>query len=232
MVKSTVSLIVICITAYSTFASPVPNKKDKRTDFNANVLYDQRQEGEWNVRAHLDNFLIMVIPTHTIAEAANPTLLDLLLSKSIPKGSHLKRIKHVKKQQAPDTALETQHFIESKTAPYHVDLTKPSADVKPTPTEEVVVANSPSIKVLKADATIIPSHTRSARISRHFVFTIPTEEEYIATRNVEPKSVLRKHKKTIKEKPKAELKLLGAENEQCGPDLVRDSYGICTVLKH
>ncbi|XP_072388348.1 uncharacterized protein [Diabrotica undecimpunctata] len=189
-------------------------------------------KGEWNVRAHLDNFLIMIVPTQTVATAASPSLLDFL-SKSLPKGSHIKRIKNLKKHPAAELAqesqvLETQHFIESKTAPYHVDLTKPSADIKPTPSDDVVLANSPNLKVIKPETKL----KRSTRFARTYIISIPSETDYISKKYAEPKSALRKHKKTIKEKSKAELKLLGAELEQCGPGMVRDSYGVCTVLKH
>ncbi|XP_028138989.1 uncharacterized protein LOC114333329 [Diabrotica virgifera virgifera] len=230
LIKSIILLLSVCWCAYSAIASPVSKKEEKRTE--ANVLYDQRQEGEWNVRAHLDNFLIMIVPTQTVATAASPSLLDFL-SKSLPKGSHIKRIKNFKKHPVSELpqesqALETQHFIESKTAPYHVDLTKPSADIKPTPSDDVVLANSPSLKVIKPEGKL----KRSTRFARTYIISIPSETEYISRKYAEPKSALRKHKKTIKEKSKAELKLLGSELEQCGPGMVRDSYGVCTTLKH
>lgn len=177
------------------------------------------------MRAHLDNFIIMIIPSQTVSPStSSPGLLDFL-TKSFPKASYFKRFKHVKKQKPDPLQEETISFIESKTAPYHVDLSQSSTDVIKAK-DDIVLASSPSLTVVKPEAT------RTKRSATHYVLAIPAEEGYVSSRHVDPKSAIRKHKKTIKEKGKRreELKLLGAENEQCGPGMVRDSYGICVVL--
>nr|CAH7742706.1 unnamed protein product [Callosobruchus chinensis] len=134
-------LLAAVVTAY-------PSRSNKGDT--SKVLYDQRQEGEWNVRADLDNFVILLIPAPILAtssdssqQPSSASLLDLL-TKSLPKGARLKRVKHVKKHNQntvsnnePPASLETQHFIESKTAPYHVDIskTKTHLDVVDSSTE-------------------------------------------------------------------------------------------------
>lgn len=157
------------------------------------VKYDQRQEGEFNVRADLENFVILLIPTSP-STAPTPTLglLDLL-SKSIPLRKHNKHAT-VKK----DPTIES--FIESKTAPYHVDIDNNGEDNKKQHPE------------LNAAA---------ARLSRAFVITVP-HEVVVAKKDLK--------KKYVKE-VEGEMKLLGAENEQCGPGLSRDHDGICRVNK-
>lgn len=67
-------------------------------------LYDQRQEGGWNVRADLKNFVVVIVPRATAPQAS---LLDLLTRALRP------------------TPLA--HFVQSKTAPYHVDISQGGA---------------------------------------------------------------------------------------------------------
>ncbi|KAJ8964518.1 hypothetical protein NQ314_004813 [Rhamnusium bicolor] len=197
-------------------------------------------EREWNVRADLKNFVILIIPTPSASTSTNaPSLLDFL-TKSLPTRTHLNRVKPEKSEHNPDAAQETMHFIESKTAPYHVDITKAKAQLaKLHPNDDkVVVANSPSVALVKPESEVPvlnPSPSaRSARISRAFVFTVPADEEFVVTKTEDSKKVVKKDgkKKPIKEFPKQTLKLLGAENEQCGPGMARDSYGICRTYKN
>ncbi|CAH1118908.1 unnamed protein product [Phaedon cochleariae] len=218
-----ISGILSCV-----IASPVPNKKVRDDYSDAKVLYDQRQEGAWNVRAHLDNFVIMIIPTQTASSTSSspssPSLLDFL-TKSIPTGSHLKRMKHAQKQRKPDAVQETMHFIESKTAPYHVDLTKEASGAETA--EKGVVASSPSIALIQSEEPVLhPSNRRS----RQLILTLPLEDEYVLTKS-KSKLTGKKSKEAKKETHMDELTLLGAQNEQCGPGMARDSYGICRTYK-
>lgn len=141
----------------------------------------------------------------------------------------MKRIRPTKRP-IPDAAEETQHFIEAKTAPYHVDLTKTKEQLHPG-NEEVLLATSPSVALVKTETD--PPSVRSARSSKAYVFTAPTEEEFTVTKTEDVKKVVKKDgKKHIKETPaKHTLELLGAENEQCGPGMERDSKGICRTSK-
>ncbi|XP_018562690.1 uncharacterized protein LOC108904565 [Anoplophora glabripennis] len=220
-------LILIAVAAAAS-ASPIPGGKE----VSERVLYDQRQQGELNVRADLKNFMILIIPTPSVPNASNTaTLLDLL-SKSLPSRPHLKRIKPTL-VPTPDAAEETQHFIEAKSAPYHVDITKTKeqlAKLRPG-NEEILLATSPNIALVKSGSDS-PS-VRMSRSSRAYVFTAPTEEEYTVTKTEDVKKVVKKDgKKFMKEAPtKHTLELLGAENEQCGPEMERDSKGICRTSK-
>ncbi|CAG9864044.1 unnamed protein product [Phyllotreta striolata] len=199
-----------------------PGKKDAPVD--AKVLYDQRQEGEWNVRAHLDNFIIMVIPSQAAGPTSSPSLLDFL-TKSFPKASLLKRSKFSKKPR-PQEAIpeETLQFIESKTAPYHVDLSK-----TPLPLPYSTVALQADLAKAKEDASPgTPPKTDLIRSRRSTRFYSPVEES-------KSKTAARKHKKTVKETggKSFDFRPMGwQEGRACAPGELRDSYGVCTSLKY
>ncbi|XP_044271113.1 uncharacterized protein LOC123015448 [Tribolium madens] len=198
-------LFVVVTTA---LASPVPSK----------VLYDQRQEGEWNVHADLRNFVIMVIPTQTSSSTPSTGgLLDFFV-KSLPKRSQLKNLE---KKGVPGE--ETLHFIESKTAPYHVDISRSKSQLARlhpdvpavVNAEEIVIAKSPTIELVKDE-------NPHPRVARAFLLTVPQDEEFEK----------KKDGKKKKEISKSVLKLLGAENdEECGPGLARDLEGVCRTIK-
>lgn len=212
--------------AVVTSASPVPDKRE-------NIRYDQRQEGEFNLRADLENFVILLIPTSpstpnpspspaTGSNIGNISLLDLL-SKSIPFKSYGKRNKHVKKDgQELDAETETMHFIESKTAPYHVDISKSHSQLSklhPPASEDLLVAQSPTVSLMKN------GEIEGSRLSRAVVITVPVEAH-------EKKDVKKDSKKKHTKDVNGDiLKLLGAEHEQCGPGLTRDASGICRLNK-
>lgn len=111
------------------------------------ITFDQRQEGKYNVRADLENFMIVVIPS---SPASGASLLDLLSRTNQKKSHHGGKYSHHKKYLAPSkpttpedhnpesspriptdttddavrryqTAAAKQHFIEGRT-PYHVDI--------------------------------------------------------------------------------------------------------------
>lgn len=60
------------------------------------VRYDQRQEGQYNFRADLDNFMIVLVPQNPL-DGLNLDILDLL-TKSVGKGSNLLKPNMNKKQ--------------------------------------------------------------------------------------------------------------------------------------
>jgi hypothetical protein len=195
----------------ATLASPLPTESPQR------VLYNQRQDGDLNVHAELKNIVVMVIPSQTSSPSPSHWL-DFLL-KSLPERSHSKR------QQAKKAVpgAETMHFIESKTAPYHVDISRSKSHLaklhpelpEVIETEEIVIAKSPTVELVKDE-------NPHARIARAFVLTVPQEEGFGKKKDGKKKS---------KETVKSVLKLLGAENEQCGPGLARDSEGVCRTIK-
>ncbi|RZC42849.1 hypothetical protein BDFB_008410 [Asbolus verrucosus] len=220
LLKSSIFLIA-AISAVLT--SPLPSKNG-----DTRVLYDQRQEGELNILADLRNFVILVIPTTTSTSPTSGSLLDFLY-KAVPKRAHLKRFhQHLKRGQSVP-GEETMNFIESKTAPYHVDISRSRNHLtklhpEPVPVvnaEEIVIAQSPTIALVKDE-----NHSRTARA---FVLTVPPEEGNSSKTEDKKK---KDGKKKNKEAPKSMLKLLGAENEQCGPGLARDSEGVCRTVKN
>lgn len=185
------------------------------------VFYDQRQEGEWNIHTSLKNFVLLVIPS----KSSTPQTPDIisLLSKTIPNAilSRNNQLNLFKKQEKIQEE-ENVNFIESKTAPYHVDISSSkNALTKLHPevinAEEIVIAQSPSVALPKEEAV-------HSRIARAFVLSVPPEENY------SKKSTIGKGKKDFS-KNKSVLKLLGAEYEQCGPGLARDAEGVCRIIK-
>lgn len=194
-------------------SSPLPSN---------NLKYDQRQEGEWNVRADLENFVVLIIPTSSSVGSLG--LLDLF--RKVPRK---KIVKHVKKSHADDSSIETQHFIESKSAPYHVDLSKSKANLaKLHPElvneEELLVARSPSISLLKNEEIPVLQPHKHGRLSKAYILSIPISKA----------SVVESNEKSNDEETKTsgELHLLGDGIEECGPGLKRDKQGICRIIKN
>lgn len=183
--------LVVCFVCFVALSHSAPSR----------VKYDQRQEGDLNVRADLENFVILVIPTNAGASPSTLGLLDLL-SKAIPMRSNNKRQKTVRRPVQPTPSLledsgevdaldDTQSFIESKTAPYHVDITKSRknlAKLHPKTQdggqEELLV--SPNLSLIKAaeeeDAGVEHNEDgtrqgRMLRLSKGFVLSMPLEVE-------------------------------------------------------
>lgn len=183
------------------------------------VKYDQRQEGDVNVRADLENFVILIIPT---SQTNSLSLLDFL-SKAIPNKSALKNKRGEIKKQSPGEE-ETQHFIESKTAPYHVDISRtrtnlaklhPQVDNK----GEILIAHSPVVALTK-------NTEERSRSSRNIVINQDDQVQALILTGVDLKKT-----PTDKSNPKEELLLLGSELVQCGPDQKRDAQGICQLVQ-
>ncbi|XP_065357397.1 uncharacterized protein LOC135951642 [Calliphora vicina] len=102
------------------------------------VTYDQRQEGQYNIRADLDNFMIVLIPP---GPSEGLGLLDLLTKSSLRRTSHTNKkkkhyssstalkpdaLKHLNyfrshEQQLGGGSLRGGEFIDGRT-PYHVDI--------------------------------------------------------------------------------------------------------------
>ncbi|XP_066155975.1 uncharacterized protein [Euwallacea fornicatus] len=235
MVSLTVSLVI---------SNPVLSKHSKSVDNKERILYDQRQEGEFNIRADLKNFVIMIIPKNSESvDTSGGGLLDLLVrAHSKHSGKHSAK----KHQDGSETGGETMHFIESKTAPYHVDITKSSSHLR---NDEILATQSPPVnptalktveennqqKKLKkrsavaTTAAALMRKLRSTRLSKAFVLTVP-EDDFVLSNTEDDKKVVKKDgfKKKITNKNKEEWALVGAL-EQCGPGMVRDYEGICRL---
>ncbi|XP_052897228.1 uncharacterized protein LOC128304128 [Anopheles moucheti] len=115
------------------------------------ITFDQRQEGKYNIRADLENFVIVVVPS---GSSSGASLLDLLTRSAHKKdGAHhqTRKASHKRKnnkahgahkkiaQVTPEvivldennqrsSQLETEEFIEGRT-PYKVDLSSSARSV-------------------------------------------------------------------------------------------------------
>ncbi|XP_062120855.1 uncharacterized protein LOC133835021 [Drosophila sulfurigaster albostrigata] len=106
------------------------------------ITYDQRQEGQYNIRADLENFMIVLIPP---GPQEGLSLLDLLTKSSLrgaSKGGSSNKRKHAhaaalksfyqRQQHQPQQQLQLPQgpisdFIEGRT-PYHVDISAVSEE--------------------------------------------------------------------------------------------------------
>lgn len=91
------------------------------------IAYDQRQEGHYNIRADLENFVILVVPS---SAASGANLLDLLT-----RAHGQKRNKHVQKKYHP----QPDKFDEKKTVAGKLDY------LKLRPVEPVEVIDQPRV---------------------------------------------------------------------------------------
>uniref|UniRef100_A0A1B0DQU5 Uncharacterized protein n=1 Tax=Phlebotomus papatasi TaxID=29031 RepID=A0A1B0DQU5_PHLPP len=179
------------------------------------IFYDQRQSGKYNIRADLDNFMILVIPTSPSSPAmSGASILDFLSrgamrrsqAKHAPKrkkGTKIHKVSVVKNDPIEDHAIEipkdspihtippqptaVDHFIEGRT-PYKDRLDASRQDASPE--DYPARGGKNSLNVGNVDAFGVPDKQYN--------------EDW-------------------------EWKLLGAQ-EQCGPDRKRDSYGICQFV--
>lgn len=106
-------------TAASTQSSnEIPSTTPRRL-----ISYDQRQEGKYNVRADLDNFVILVVPQNP-SSAFN--ILDLLTKST--GGKKKAHAKHSNKKHsiASDSRHHHSHHQQPETQSYHVS--KPITD--------------------------------------------------------------------------------------------------------
>ncbi|EDW57681.1 uncharacterized protein [Drosophila virilis] len=109
------------------------------------VTYDQRQEGQYNIRADLENFMIVLIPP---GPQEGLSLLDLLTKSSLRgatksngkrkhadasalKSFYQRQQQLQQQQQMPQAALGVTlpEFIEGRT-PYHVDISGASEELQ------------------------------------------------------------------------------------------------------
>lgn len=211
------------------------------------VKFDQRQEGDVNIRADLENFVILIIPT---SNTGTTGLLDLL-SKSLP-GKGLLKHKHGenKRPAAAAGVIPSQHFIESKTAPYHVDISRTRSHLAKLHPQignsEVLIAHSPTVALAKSrENTVLKSDSafdeaaedKSAPRSRSArTLSIQPNEDFQALVLSSDLFVGRKFgrdKKVDNTQVRSgeNLTLLGAEMDQCGPDQKRDAQGICQLIE-
>lgn len=200
--------IAVLVMATTTFGAPA-------------VKYDQRQEGDVNVRADLENFVILIIPT---SNSNSLGLLDLLTKAMPNKGALKKRIESKKTTLSGEE--ETQHFIESKTAPYHVDISRTRShlaklhpQLKVADKGEVLIAHSPIVALSKSEDEP-EDRSRSARN----IIINPNDDVKALILTSDIAVDLKTNRADPSErKGSGELLLLGSELVQCGPDQDRKS---------
>lgn len=104
------------------------------------ITYDQRQDGKYNIRADLENFVILVVPPNPSSGSA---LLDMLTRPNLKNSQRKNPSKKYQKPKKTEKAGDDQkinsaensndqpkivdHFIEGRT-PYHVDLSGLESD--------------------------------------------------------------------------------------------------------
>ncbi|XP_045474434.1 uncharacterized protein LOC123680537 [Harmonia axyridis] len=213
--------ILICVTV----SNGNPHNGRRNEYESTKVLYDQKQEGGWNVHANLKNFLFVIIPavksTPTNSSGLSPSALEqgllYLLSKSAnPRKHHHQQSTEENSEEETSSTDGTKHFIESKSAPYQVDISKTPGGLlsklypKNTEDDGVLVAKSPTISLLKDPV--------SGRVAKALVISVPSEDIVIS--------------KSKRFKKKGRENQSKNQNISCQPGQVRDSYGNCKFFKY
>lgn len=113
------------------------------------VKYDQRQDGDLNVQAHLENFIIVLIPNNGAL-----SLLDYIpLKKDSSKHESKPPATETDKYVPPNTAIKsTSPDFPAGTSPYKVDLDKKPVGGTASFGGEVLITQSAPVTLLKASA--------------------------------------------------------------------------------
>uniref|UniRef100_A0A182M3Z1 Uncharacterized protein n=1 Tax=Anopheles culicifacies TaxID=139723 RepID=A0A182M3Z1_9DIPT len=178
-VPSTVSTTVSTTTKVpvSSVSTSPTTKPPRKT-----ITFDQRQEGKYNIRADLENFVIVVVPS---GSSSGASLLDLLTRSAHKKDAHhqTRKASHKRKnnkahgahkkiaQVTPEVIvldennqrsaqLETEEFIEGRT-PYKVDLSSSARSVDGADTDV-----GPSASGRKPSFTFSVEPASSSRLVR------------------------------------------------------------------
>jgi hypothetical protein len=122
------------------------------------VRYDQRQDGDLNVQAHLDNFVIVLIPNNGAL-----SLLDFMQLKKDANRHDSKSTSENDKYVPPSTAMKsTSPNFPAGTSPYKVDLDKQNAGETASAGEEVLIAQSAPVVLSKGSTKKEPPTTVSS----------------------------------------------------------------------
>lgn len=113
------------------------------------VKYDQRQDGDLNVQAHLENFIIVLIPNNGAL-----SLLDYIpLKKDASKHESKPPATETDKYIPPSTAIKsTSPDFPAGTSPYKVDIDKKPVGGTASFGGEVLITQSAPVTLLKASA--------------------------------------------------------------------------------
>lgn len=225
--------------------SPISSQSSS-THRKNNILYDQRQEGNLNVRLDLENITVIFVPAKKNTQLSLIDLLmkssQLLQNKNTDKQSSLKKqaqneyLMQYKNDEPAHHYKQLQNqFIESR-SPYKVEIS--------STLNQATVDISPNAKP-NTDASAMnfqPQFARSVQIPRN---KRSIDETLYATyydqdkdfRNTSNKlndfskliNTLDRNIDDVSNESDSDLILIGA-TEQCGPGSRRDSYGVCQFV--
>lgn len=241
------------------------------------VTYDQRQEGKFNVRADLENFVIVFVPS---SASQGMNLLEMLASmKRNNQAKHAIHKKYSHKVHAgkegssltiskqgkePFAAKIVDHFIEGRT-PYRVDISEPIESSHLTTVAETKSADSNlplQFSKLSAPEIYISKGNDHFRQTRSLIDPVQFDSNFLTANSKRKNSYpfandglssngdgdklfississpyLRQLTDPIPSIDSLDLqssdyvnnewRLLGASEAGCGPEMVRDSYGVC-----
>jgi len=145
------------------------------------VKYDQRQDGDLNVQAHLDNFVIVLIPNNGAL-----SLLDFIHMKKDANRHESKDTSEIDKYVPPTTAMKsTSPNFPAGKSPYKVDLDKQAVGEMASVGEEVLIAQSAPV-ILSKGSTKKESPTASSdeMTSTQASVEVPVEETKAADQMV------------------------------------------------
>lgn len=223
-----------------------PTSSQSSSTHRNNILYDQRQEGNLNVRLDLENITVIFVPAKKNTQLS---LIDLLM-----KSSHLLQNKNNDKQKS---SLKKQNqneylqynndepahhykqlqnqFIESR-SPYKVEisstLNQATVDISPNAQQNTdpsainfhpQFARSAPIRRIKRsiDDTLYATYYDQVKEVGNVSNKFSDFSKFINTldRNIDD----------VSNESDSDLILIGA-TEQCGPGSRRDSYGVCQFV--
>lgn len=215
------------------------------------VTYDQRQDGEVNVIADLQNFVIIALVPKIGGNSGS--ILEALSSLSNRK--ELKNFGGGKDDQDPELEPEFAEVREApharideafvKQKPYQVDISKnkPSQrkseaqrrNSSPLKSEAAVESPVPNVLPVKNNQYVIAAARKSRTLEDAVDISAEVsgseEPSFIEDNDTDeeaaPVELLRKDARASGKD--SGLLLLGA-SEQCGPDQYRDSQGICQLF--
>lgn len=208
-----------------------------------NILYDQRQEGNLNVRLDLENITVIFVPAKKNTQLS---LIDLLMKSSqLLQNKNTDKQKNQLKKQTQNEYLQYKNdepepahykqlqnqFIESR-SPYKVEisstLNQASVEISPNaqqnldPSSAMYLQSPPNIRNIRSiDDTLYATYYDQEQDFKNTNNKLNDFSKLINTldRNIDD----------VSNESDSDLILIGA-TEQCGPNSRRDSYGVCQFV--
>ena len=223
-----------------------PTSSQSSSTHRKNILYDQRQEGNLNVRLDLENITVIFVPAKKNTQLS---LIDLLMKSSQllqnkqtgkQKGSLKKKAQHEYLQYKNDEPahdykqLQNQ-FIESR-SPYKVEisstLNQGTVDITPN-AQQNTDSSAMNFQPQFARSSSITRNKRS--IDDTLYATYYDQDRDLSNMNNKFSdyskliNTLDRNVDDVSNESDTDLILIGA-TEQCGPGSRRDSYGVCQFV--